>query len=210
MAVNKKRKVAPKAPDSPRKIGSKNAASVLAERDLLISILETLSQSRHVTEYLERLIELIKNYTECCCVGIRLLDEGGNIPYIAYTGFGQEFYEFENPLCISSDECMCVNVITGNTHSGLPSYTKGGSFLTNGTTRLLASASEKAKRQTRNVCNRYGYESVALIPMKHGDKILGLIHLADENENKIPLETVRFLERGGVYIGEALHAFLAE
>ncbi len=203
MAANKKRKLS-------QKKGPKNAATVQAERDLLISILETLSQSRHMNEYLERLIELIKNYTKCCCVGIRLLDEGGNIPYIAYTGFSQEFYEFESPLCISSDECMCVNVITGNTGSWLPSYTKGGSFLTNGTTKLLASASQEAKRHTRNVCNQYGYESVALVPMKHGDKILGLIHLADESENKIPLGKVQFLERVGIYIGEALHTFIAE
>ncbi|MBA7586629.1 Adaptive-response sensory-kinase SasA [subsurface metagenome] len=177
---------------------------------MLISILDTLSQSRHINEYLKRLVKQVKKYSGCRCVGIRLLDEDGNIPYIAYTGFSREFYEIESPLCVGSDECMCANVIMGNTRLGLPSYTKGGSFLSNGTTKLLASVSEEVKSQTRNVCNRYGYESVALVPMKHGDRILGLIHLADESENKIPPETVRFLERVGVYIGEALHTFMAE
>jgi len=211
VGVLKKRKEAEKASGNPRGAGLKNmTASVLAERDLLISILETLSQSRHMDEYLKRLAEQIKKYSGCCCVGIRLLGEDGNIPYIAYTGFSREFYEIENPLCVGSDECMCANVIMGNTRLGLPSYTKGGSFLSNGTTKLLASVSEEVKSQTRNVCNRYGYESVALVPMKHGDRILGLIHLADESENKIPPETVRFLERVGVYIGEALHTFMAE
>lgn len=209
MAANKKREVAQEAPGSPKAV-PEYTASVQAERDLLISILETLSQSRHINEYLKRLVEQIKDYAGCCCVGIRLLDEDGNIPYIAYTGFSREFYEIENSLCISSDECMCVNVITGNISLGLPSYTEGGSFLTNGTTKLLVSVSKTAKSQTRNVCNRYGYESVALIPMKHGDRILGLIHLADESEDKIPLEKVQFLERVGIYIGEALHTFMAE
>ena len=210
MGVKKKRKEAEKASGSPRGAGLKNTASVLAERDLLISILDTLSQSRHINEYLKRLVEQVKKYSGCRCVGIRLLDEDGNIPYIAYTGFSREFYEIESPLCVGSDECMCANVIMGDTRLGLPSYTKGGSFLSNGTTKLLASVSEEVKSQTRNVCNRYGYESVALVPMKHGDRILGLIHLADESENKIPPETVRFLERVGVYIGEALHTFMAE
>ena len=163
-----------------------------------------------MSDYLERLVEQIKKYSGCCCVGIRLLDSDGNIPYTSYTGFSREFYESENPLCIKSDKCMCVNVIIGDTHSGLPSYTKGGSFLSNGTTKLLASVSEEAKSQTRNVCNQYGYESVALVPMKHRGKILGLIHLADESENKIPLEKVQFLERVGNYIGEALHTFMTE
>jgi len=185
-------------------------ASVQAERDLLFSILETLSQSRHMNEYLKRLVEYVRNYSGCRCVGIRLMDNDGNIPYTSYTGFSREFYENENPLCIKSDKCTCVNVIIGNTLSGLPSYTNGGSFLSNGTTKLLASVRDEIKGQTRNVCNQYGYESVALVPMRHEGKILGLIHLADESENKIPLEKVQFLEQVGVYIGEALRTFMTE
>ena len=177
---------------------------------MLIGVLETLSQSRHMNQYLKRLARQIKKYSECCCVGIRLLDEDGNIPYTSYIGFSREFYESENPLCIKSDKCMCVNVIMGNTHAGLPSYTNGGSFLSNGTTKLLDAVSEEAKSQTRNVCNQHGYESVALVPMKHRGKILGLIHLADESENKIPLEKVQFLEQVGNYIGEALQTFMTE
>jgi PAS domain S-box-containing protein len=181
-----------------------------AERDLLIGVLETLSQSWHTNEYLEQLVKQIKQYSGCCCVGIRLLDDDGNIPYVSYTGFSREFYETENPLCIKSDKCMCIYVIMGDTRSGLPAYTKGGSFLSNGTTELMASVSEEVRRQTRNVCNKHGYESVALVPMKHKGKILGLIHLADESKDKIPLKKVRFLERIGSYIGEVLQTFMAE
>ncbi|HEY92697.1 MAG TPA: PAS domain S-box protein [Dehalococcoidia bacterium] len=177
---------------------------------MLISVLETLSQSRDMKKYLERLVKQVKKYSGCCCVGIRLLDDDGNIPYVSYTGFNRKFYEVENPLCIKSDKCMCANVIMGNTRSGFLTYTKGGSFLSNGTTKLLASVPEELKDQTGNVCNQYGYESVALVPMKDRGRILGLIHLADESENKIPLERVQLLERVGVYIGQALHTFIAE
>ena len=181
-----------------------------AEGDMLIGILETLSRSRHMNEYLEQLVEHVRNYAGCCCIGIRLLDNDGNIPYTSYTGFSREFYESESPLSIKLDKCMCINVIKGDTDPGLPFYTDGGSFFSNGTTKLLASVSEETKGQTRNVCNLYGYESVALVPMIHKDRILGLIHLADKSENKIPIEKVRFLERVGVYIGEALHTFMAD
>jgi PAS domain S-box-containing protein len=186
------------------------SAFVQAERDMLIGILETLSRSQHVSEYLEQLVEHVRNYSQCRCVGIRLLDEEGNIPYVSYTGFSREFYESESPLSIESDECMCINVIKGSTDPGLSFYTDGGSFLSNGTTKLLASVPEETKGQTRNVCNMYGYESVALVPMRHKGRILGLIHLADESENKIPIEKVRFLEHIGGYICDALHTFLAE
>jgi len=180
------------------------------EREMIIGILEKLSQSRNMDEYVKRLIEQVRRYSGCRCVGIRLLDDEGNIPYTSYTGFSRKFYESESPLSIKSDKCMCINVIKQDTDSQLPFYTEGGSFLSNGTTKLLATVSEETKGETRNVCNLYGYESVALVPMKHKDKVLGLIHLADKSENKVPEEMVRFLERVGGYIGEALHTFMAE
>jgi len=185
-------------------------SSLHAEREVLIGILETPSQSRNINEYLEQLVEHVRNYSGCRCAGIRLLDDDGNIPYTSYTGFSPEFYESESTLCIKSDKCMCVNVIKGDTDPRLPFYTDGGSFLSNGTTKLLSSLSGKIKGQTRGMCNQFGYESLALVPMRHKGRIMGLIHLADESENKIPLETVRFLERVGAYVGEALHAFIAE
>ncbi len=186
------------------------AASVQAERELLIGILETLSHSRNMNEYLEQLVKQVQNYVGCHCVGIRLLDDEGNIPYLSYTGFSQEFYESESPLCIVSGQCMCINVIKGNIKPGLPFYTDDGSFFSNGTTKLLASLPEEIIGQTRGICSQYGYESVALVPMRQKGRISGLIHLADENENKISLGRVKFLERVGVYIGEALHTFAAE
>jgi len=185
-------------------------ASVQAERDLLVGILETLSHSRHMNEYLEQLVEHVRNYSGCRCIGIRLLDDEGNIPYTSYTGFSRKFYESESPLSINSDKCMCINVIIGNTDPRLSFYTDGGSFLSNGTTKLLASTPEETKGSTRNVCNLYGYESVALVPMRHKDRILGLIHIADESENKIPMEKVLFLERVGAHIGETLHTFVVK
>jgi PAS domain S-box-containing protein len=180
------------------------------ERDMIIGILEKLSQSRNMDEYVKRLIEQVRRYSGCRCVGIRLLDDEGNIPYTSYTGFSRKFYELESPLSIKSDKCMCINVIKQDTDPQLPFYTDGGSFVSNGTTKLLATVTDETKGETRNVCNLYGYESVALIPMKHKDKVLGLIHLADKNENKVPIEMVRFLERVGGYIGEALHTFMAD
>lgn len=190
---------------------TKDAATFLQEeRSLLIGILDTLSQSRRIDEYLEKLAGHLKEYSGCHCVGIRLLDNEGNIPYVSYTGFSQEFYELENPLCVQVHKCMCISVISEDPDPSLPYYTDGGSFLTGSTTELLASISREARGQIRNVCNQYGYESVALVPMMHKDRILGLIHLADEIENRIPEEKVRFLEKVGAYIGEALQTFMAE
>ena len=106
---------------------------------------------------LNQVVEMVRQYTGCDSAAIRLLDEDGNIPYMAYAGFTPEFYELESPLSIHTDKCMCINVVTGTTAPGLPFYTGEGSFYMNGTSRFLATVSEADKGSTRNVCNKAGY-----------------------------------------------------
>jgi len=148
--------------------------------------------------------------TGCEAVGIRILDANGNIPYQAWRGFPQAFHESENMLSIQTDQCMCISVLLGRTDPGLPFYTPGGSFYMNHTTRFLASVSEADKGRTRNVCNEFGYESVALIPIRMGDAVLGLIHLADHRENQVPLSLVMTLERVALQLGIAVQRVTAE
>ena len=157
-----------------------------------------------IPKLLEEFTREIKNYTGCAAVGIRILDEAGNIPYQAYDGFSRSFFERESPLSIKSDECMCINVIKGDTDPRLPFYTEGGSFYMNGTTRFLATVSEEEKGQTRNVCNEVGYESVALVPIRLKERMLGLIHVADPREGMVPLKTVELLEKEGMQLGTAI------
>lgn len=152
----------------------------------------------------------VKRYTGCSAVGIRLLDEQGNIPYQVYTGFSRSFFASESPLSIHSDQCMCISVITQTTDATLPFSTQGGSFYMNGTSRFLATLSEADKRRTRNVCNEYGFESVALVPIPLQGRVLGLIHVADARENMVPLEKVQMLERAALQVGAAIQRAWAE
>ncbi|HEY9074271.1 MAG TPA: PAS domain S-box protein, partial [Desulfobaccales bacterium] len=73
----------------------------------------------------------------------------------------------------------------------------------NATSRFLATVTEQDKGSTRNICNQEGYESVALVPFRQGDRILGLIHVADRRENLVPLEKVEILERAAIQLGTA-------
>ena len=81
-------------------------------------------------------------------------------------------------------ECMCGNVIKGQFDPKLPYFTEKGSFWTNSTTRLLGTTTEKGRLgRIRNMCHYSGYESVALIPMRAGNRTLGLIQMNDPREN---------------------------
>lgn len=188
------------------------AERMLAERELSISriFLEISNKYADLSQLLHAFADETQRLTHCEAVGIRLLDEKGNIPYLAYRGFSSQFYEQESPLSIRTDKCMCINVIKGTTDPALPFYTEGGSFFMNGTSRFLATVSDEDKGQTRNACNKTGYESVALIPIRTDKLILGLIHLADRKENMVPADMIKTLEQVAVSLGVGVQRALAE
>lgn len=181
-----------------------------AVQKLSYQILEISNQHTLRGPMLQEIVGQIKEFARCEAVGIRILDQEGGIPYEAYSGFSREFYERESPLSIRSDHCMCISVIQGRTDPALPFFTPAGSFYMNGTSRFLATVSEEDKGQTRNVCNEVGFESVALIPIRLGDEILGLIHLADSRENRVPLWLVQGLENIAMQLGVGIRRAIAE
>jgi len=153
---------------------------------------------------------LLQHFSGCDSIGIRLIDNEGNIPYHASIGFSEDFFQRESPLSIRSHQCMCINVITGTTDPALPFYTEAGSFFINATTKFLATVPEEEKGRTRNVCNQVGYESVALIPIRRGETITGLLHLADHHEGKVPEWMVRILEVVAFAMGSQIMRLNAE
>ncbi len=173
-------------------------------------ILQILNRHTTIESILKEFVETVKNFAGCSAVAIRLLDEKGNIPYQAHDGFSHEFYESESPLSINVDQCMCINVIKGIADPKHSYYTEGGSFYMNGTTSFLATVSEEEKGKTRNVCNAYGYESVALVPIRLVHEILGLIHIGDTRENMVPLSMVETMERVAQQLGSAIQHIRAE
>ncbi|MDP3565053.1 MAG: PAS domain S-box protein, partial [Methanoregula sp.] len=158
------------------------------------SILEAANRNSEISQMLDEIVVTIQDYTACDAVGIRLLDAEGNIPYEAYRGFSRDFYARESPLSIKADSCMCISVIRGDADPALPWFTDFGSLYLNATSKFHSTVSEDEKGRTRNICNQSGYESVSLIPIRRGAQIIGLIHLADHHENRVPIETVRVLE----------------
>jgi len=178
----------------------------LAEDTLELShrFLMIANRSTDQSDLLKKLVEETQRFTGCEAVGIRLLESTGLIPYQAYVGFCPSFYESENLLSIHTDRCMCTNVISAATDAKFPFYTKGGSFFSNDTTSLLATTTDEEKGATRNACNREGYESVALIPIRFADRITGLIHVADRRQGMVPVRMVHLLEEVAVHLGMAI------
>jgi PAS domain S-box-containing protein len=185
---------------------------------LATQILELLNRSSERTGVIRDIILLIHESTGFDAVGIRL-KEDDDFPYYETRGFTEPFLEAERYLCARDQagelirdlegnpvlECMCGNIIQGRIDSSLPFFTPAGSFWTNSTTALLAATTEKNRQaRTRNRCIAEGYESVALIPLRSGDKTIGLLQLNDRRKGMFTPEMIKYFEGIGASIGISL------
>jgi len=138
----------------------------------------------------------------------------------AQEGFSANFLLVENSLvergkdgCLCQDEngnvrleCTCGLVLSGKTDPANPLFTKGGSFWTNNSFPLLDLPSDQDPRlHPRNNCIHQGFASVALIPLRNKDRIVGLIQLNARQKDLFSLETIEILEDIAAHVG----AFLA-
>lgn len=162
-------------------------------------------------EFLEAVVDLLHQWSKCQGVGIRLLDEEGNIPYDAYRGFTSEFWNLENCLSLTKDQCICVRFIRGNPLPvDAPQMTPAGSFLSNDLSTFMINLSPEERAMYRGVCAQSGFNSLAIIPIRHQGKIIGALHFADPRKDYIPLSLVEFVESMTPLIGETVHKFNLE
>jgi len=183
---------------------------------LLLRSLEMLNSPGTRARSIPRIASLIAELAHVDAVGIRLMD-GEDFPYRATVGFEDRFVESERCLCRRGEdgrverdaegravlECLCGSVIRGcppGSHS-----TPSGSFYTACATDLRRSEPAPGfPPVVRNRCSHAGYESIALIPLRHHAKTIGLLQIADRRPGLLDGETIAFLEGLGAGIGLAL------
>jgi len=181
------------------------------------AFLKLFSQTVSSKEYLDSVVKLIKEWTGCRCVGIRILDDrrilgdSRNIPYESYTGFSKDFWKKENFLSVDHDQCICARVIAGCPEpSDLACMTPGGSFISGNTTSFTEALSNEQRSKYRGACIQAGFRSLAVVPIRYLDRTLGAIHMADEREGVTTLKKLEFLEQLAVIAGEAIYRFSAD
>ncbi len=189
-----------------------------SERNITVELLSRVSVARTLDELLSDVVPLLRRWSGCEAVGVRLR-KGDDFPYYETDGFSSNFVMLENSLCAVDAqgnllrdkngnpvmECMCGNILYGRFDPKLSFFTEGGSFWTNCTSELLASTTE-AERQTRtrNRCNGEGYESVALIPLRASGKTFGLLQFNDKRSDMFTAARIGLFERLGHNIALAV------
>ena len=195
-----------------------------AYKELAREILQLLNKPGDFQESVRRVLAAVKARTGFDAMGIRLQD-GDDFPYLVQEGFSKDFLLTENTLlargtdggiCRDKDggvslECTCGLVISGKTDPSNPLFTPGGSCWTNDSFPLLdLPPGQDPRLHPRNRCIHHNYASVALVPIRTQDRIVGLIQLNDRRKGCFSLELVEFFEGIAAHIGEALMRKQAE
>lgn len=172
------------------------------------AILKIMGRASSRREYFDILAKYIKGLAGCRYCGIRVLSEEGEIPYESYIGFTSDFWDKENWLSVSRDQCACIRVITGSAILQDKScMSKRGSFVANRSLDFVNNLKEEDRRFFRGACIQEGFNSVAVIPIRYKDEIIAAIHLADERKDMVLSEKIEFLESLTPLIGEGIHKF---
>jgi two-component system phosphate regulon sensor histidine kinase PhoR len=188
------------------------------ERKAVIDLLGLVNTPKGMKETIHDVVCYLRNWSGCDAVGVRIC-EGEDYPYYETSGFSDEFVMKENQLCHVDEngevahypdgksclECLCGSVLSRRYTPSIPFYTPRGSFWTNSTSELLAIVPiADFKTHFRGYCNRAGYESIALIPLRFGGETLGIIQLNDKEKGCFDKDKISLLERLGDNVACAL------
>jgi len=185
---------------------------------LTTEVLQALNLAANLNSLIREMLTLVRSHTGFDAVGLRLRS-GDDFPYFEQSGFPDAFVKEERLLCardghgnISRDErgrpvleCTCGLVLNGRTDPSLPFFTEAGSFWTSKADDILSMpASSDPRANPRNNCIRAGYQSVALIPLRTPNGIMGLLQLNDRRKGMLTPDLVHRLEDMAASIAMAI------
>ena len=188
------------------------------------AIMHILNDSPTLADALNSVLPAIKQEGGFDALGIRLRS-GDDYPYFVQNGFSNGFLFAENTLIRNAPEgglcrdengnysleCTCGLVISGKFDPASSPFSPGGSFWTNDTTPLLdLPAAGDPRVNPRNRCIHEGFLSVALIPIRAQQKIVGLLQLNSRKRDRFTPDMVHFFEDICASIGTAVMRNQAE
>ncbi|MBN1522311.1 MAG: PAS domain S-box protein [Candidatus Aureabacteria bacterium] len=170
-------------------------------QNLTMEILHRLNQGGHGKDVLGDILSLIKAFSRCFAVAIRMTEENGR--YYAEKTLSPRLLQLDSKGSPHL-QCLCGDVLSGRTDAGYPFFTPGGSFWTNSLSTYVKTLSDDALAKRLQICLNEKYESMALIPLKAEGKIVGLLQIMYRRANALNSNIIEFYERLGESIGLTL------
>ena len=180
-------------------------------RDFTNKLLALFARKTSAREYLEAAVEAIREWSGCEALGIRLADGQGALPYASCAGFEPAFLEAESGLSLHQDNCCCIRAFKQDFEpQDGPIVTSGGSYRCDDAIGFAGKLPPEQQARYRGACTKFGFASLAVVPVRYREEIIGVLHLADRRPGLFPPGNVEFLETITPLIGDAVRWFETE
>jgi len=177
-------------------------------RAVTTALLELFAHKTSSKDYLDSVVQFLRDWTGGQALGIRVIDKLENAPYQASVGFGPEFIQLEDQIRLKTDACFCVRALSQAVEDQERHLlTPHGSFHCNHYADFIGQLPPGQQARYRCTCPKFGLASVVIVPVRHRGRILGAIHLADPRPRWFSPAMVEFLEAISPLIGEAITRF---
>jgi PAS domain S-box-containing protein len=179
--------------------------------DFTHALLGLFAQKSTAKDYLDAVVEVLRQWSGCQVLGIRVLDDHNELPYESSFGFEPDFLKLEHRLDLHRDNCCCTRAVTQSYEEQDRSLlTPGGSYRCDDSIAFLKGLPPAKQARYRGNCVKWGFASLAIVPIRYHEQIIGAIHLADRRAGRFQPATIEFLESISPLIGEAIRRFHAE
>lgn len=184
----------------------------LTEQKLQTSydFLKITNRHRDMQQMLDDFIATVQVRTGCSGCAVRILEDNGRLPYAAVDGMPTDLCKLEDAMCQDSPRSFCARVIQADLDQTCPNVTPFGSYYLSGTKPDGHGNNGPAMNCPRKACIRFGYRSLALIPIRIDQRTLGLIQIVDKREGLLPQSMVETLESAAMQLGPAIQRVRAE
>ncbi|MBK9519140.1 MAG: response regulator [Anaeromyxobacter sp.] len=206
-----------------REVRDAAARRLLAARHVLTGeVLEVLNGSGELAPQLRGVLERLRRHAGADAAGIRLR-AAQDFPYAMQVGFDEAFLAAERTLCQPGGPaadprggcpadlaCLCGAVLLQRPEAaGL--LTPRGAYVTGALGADLGRGGQaSALPHLRGRCALDGYQSLALLPLRSGPEVVGLLQLNARAPDRFDPALVQFLEEVAPSLGLAVERRRAE
>ncbi len=184
-----------------------------AENDLRVSyeFMKIANDNREIRQMLSQFTASIQSHAGCSTCSIRLVNDDGEVqddpsPAFDPNGMGCEL----DLTSMKLNRSMCARVMNKDIDPRLTWFTPFGSYFLDRTRTGGGSADAAPETCEQIRCARKGYRSLALVPIKVGEQVIGLILVADTADGLLSRVIVERIETASMHLGAAIRRLRAE
>ena len=177
------------------------------EREASERLLRLINQQKNLKQLIQETAGMLRHWSGCQAVGIRMIAKNG-LANVAALGFTADMPNFEmiekspptgnSPMPHPRDNAflmvMGARVLNADSEPEKEYFTEGGSFWTNSISELILPVAQKTSTGQSHVTT-HPYESVAMVPLRFGNDIMGLVVFCDLRTGLFSSDTLSLFER---------------